>query len=112
MNAAARTLNEHNLFTGQWVKINLSFGQRMIVSLLSLFLLTAMLIVYVTNESRSLSSELEKQEQRTHALYLEWGQLLLEQASLVTPARVEQVASQKLGMRLPVKPNTLVLDVL
>ena len=31
-------------------------------------------------------------------LQLQWGQLLLEQASLATPARVEELAIEKLKM--------------
>ena len=63
-------------------------------------------VVYSINSYRVTLNKVEQQEQLTHYLQLQWGQLLLEQASLATPARVEELAAEKLQMVLPTSKNT------
>ncbi len=81
------------------------------LTLLLAVLLSALAIIYTTNEHRISFSQLQHLEQQTHQLQLQWGQLLLEQASLATPARVEELAIQKLQMRLPADKETFVLRI-
>ena len=109
MNAAARVIHQSNVFTGHWFAIRLSKEQGMMLLLVCLLLLSSLAIVYVTNEYRFALSELEYAEHQSHERHMEWGQLLLEQASLSTPGRVEHLASQQLGMHLPIEQVTLVL---
>jgi len=78
----------------------------MLMVLLVAVLVSALAVVYSTNSYRSTFSQVEQQEQQTHYLQLQWGQLLLEQASLATPARVEELATDKLKMVLPTSKNT------
>lgn len=111
MNAAARAIHQSNVFTGHWLAIRLSKGQGMFMSLVIAVLLTAIAIVYVTNEYRIALSDFENLKKQEHELNLTWGQLLLEQASLVTPSRVEALALQKLGMHVPSDQAVLVLRV-
>lgn len=110
MNAAARAINESNLFNGQLFEMRLSKQLWMIFTLLFAVLVSALSVVYVTNEHRSSFSQLQQLEQQAHLLHLQWGQLLLEQASLATPARVEELAVQKLQMHLPADKQTFVLQ--
>lgn len=110
MNAAARAINESNFFSGQLMEMRLSKQWCFLLSLLLTVLVSALAVIYTTNENRLNTNQLEQLQQQAHALHLQWGQLLLEQASLSTPARVEQLAMDKLQMRLPVDNQTFVLQ--
>jgi cell division protein FtsL len=57
--------------------------------------------VYARHEARKLFVELEGLERARDELNLEWGRLRIEQGMLATHARVERLASEKLGMRIP-----------
>lgn len=111
MNAAAKAINQGNLFDGQLLDIRLSKYLCLTLGLLFLVLCTALVVVYATNEHRSSFSQLQLLEQQEQQLELQWGQLLLEQASLATPGRVEQLAVQKLQMQLPEEKQTFVLQL-
>ncbi|MDI1352551.1 MAG: cell division protein FtsL, partial [bacterium] len=70
---------------------------------------SALGVIYTTNSYRSTFSQVQQEEQQTHYLQLQWGQLLLEQASLATPARIQEFAIEKLKMTLPSSKNTYLL---
>ncbi|KTC89706.1 cell division protein FtsL [Fluoribacter dumoffii] len=106
MNAAARVINQGTLFNGQLADMQMSKSLYMLIILLVAVLVSALAVVYSTNSYRVTLNQVEQQEQLTHYLQLQWGQLLLEQASLATPARVEELASDKLQMVLPNTKNT------
>lgn len=108
MNAAAKVINQSNLFNGQLADMRMSKSIYFLVVLLIAVLISALAVIYSTNSYRSTFSQVE-QEQQTHLLQLQWGQLLLEQASLATPARVENLAVYKLKMSLPNNKNTIIL---
>lgn len=110
MNAAARAINQSNLFNGQLFDMRLSRQLCMVLTLLLTVLVSALAVIYTTNEHRSSFSQSQQLEQNAQQLQLQWGQLLLEQASLATPARVEELAVEKLQMRLPVDKQTFVLQ--
>ncbi|MDP3561356.1 MAG: cell division protein FtsL [Legionellaceae bacterium] len=109
MNAAARDINQSNFFHGQIANIRLSFSSALQIGLLFAVLVSALAVVYVTNLQRVTLSQVEFEEQQTHQLQLQWGQLLLEQASLATPSRVERLAAGKLNMTLPIDKKMMVL---
>jgi cell division protein FtsL len=109
MNAAAREINQSNFFTGHLSEMRMSKSLCMQMSLLLGVLLSALAVVYMTNLHRLTLNQLQEEEQQTHQLQLQWGQLLLEQASLATPARVEQLATDKLQMTLPSNKQTIIL---
>ena len=76
------------------------------------FLLLAVLIgcalglVTSQHQARKLYVELQKEEDLARSLEIEWGQLQLEQSTWATHSRVERIATQQLGMRVP--PSTRV----
>lgn len=109
MNAAARVINQRCLFQGHLAKMQVSkqlfFQTALVVSML----LSALAVVYTINVHRVTCSQLQFLETEAHELQLQWGQLLLEQASLATPARVEQLATDQLHMVLPVSKQAFVL---
>jgi cell division protein FtsL len=109
MNAAAKVIHQSNFFTGHLFEMNLRtlFGVRGL--LIIAILISALSIVYTTNTYRVVFVELQQQKSQAHQLKLQWGQLLLEQASLANPARVQEMAEQKLGMVIPADKQTFIL---
>ena len=109
MNAAAREIHQSNFFSGQLTEMRFSRQLCLQLTLLFAVLISAVAVVYTTNLHRLTFSQLQVEEQQGHQLQLQWGQLLLEQASLATPARVELLASEKLHMLLPTNKQTIIL---
>lgn len=110
MNAAAKVIHQSTLFHGHLSEMRLSRGTMGLFVLLFALLTSAIAVIYVTNVERLSYSHLEQLEQQQHQLQLQWGQLLLEQASLATPARVEAMAVEKLNMKLPTDNDTFILQ--
>lgn len=111
MNAAAKGMSQSDFFHGHLASMRFSRQICLQIALLMAVLLSALCVVYTTNVHRMTLSQLEFAEQQAHQLQLQWGQLLLEQASLATPARVQLLAAEKLHMVLPVNKQTVVLRV-
>ncbi|MGO3216599.1 MAG: cell division protein FtsL [Halomonas sp.] len=73
-----------------------------IISLLFLLCMASGLSVVVTTYmTRVQFAQLQQLEQEESQLQTEWGQLLLEEGAWSTPARIEQIATDRLGMRIP-----------
>ena len=64
-------------------------------------LASAVGVVFVRHEARSLFTELERLSSERDQLNIEWGQLQLEQSAWSNHGFVERVASEKLRMTLP-----------
>jgi len=58
-------------------------------------------LVTSQHQARKLYVELQKEQELARSLEVEWGQLQLEQSTWATHARVEKLAVQLLGMRVP-----------
>ncbi len=82
--------------------------QGLTVLLMLLVLGSALGVVYTTHESRKLFVELQVLQAVRDELNIEWGRLLLEQSTLATPTRVENIARRKLGMKPP-PPEQIVI---
>ena len=73
---------------------------------LNFFLLAALAacalgLVTSQHQARKLYVELQKEQEIAKQIEVERGQLQLEQSTWATPARVEKLAVQALGMRVP-----------
>lgn len=71
--------------------------------------LSALAVVDARHEDRVLFAQLQQQRQQRDQLNIEWGQLLLEQSTWSTHARIEQLATQKLDMVMPSHPQIIVV---
>lgn len=73
------------------------------LNLLLLAALAACALALVTSQhqARKLYVELQKEQEASRQIEVEWGQLQLEQSTWATHARVEKHAVQSLGMRVP-----------
>lgn len=109
MNAAARQINQSTLFSGQIWSMRLS--KQFLFQLLLLFsvLVSSLGVVYSTNVHRETFTELQFAEKDAQQLQLRYGQLLLEQASMATPGRVQELAAEKFQMVLPANNQTVML---
>ena len=70
---------------------------------------SALGVVYAAHESRHLLNALQTLEEQRNDLQVEWGQLLLEQSSLISQGRVEDIAIKELGMKIPAMENMVVV---
>lgn len=72
-------------------------------NLLLVAILTACALSLVTSrhQARKLFVELEREQSRTRATEIEYGQLQLEQSTWSMPSRVEKIARERLSMQLP-----------
>ena len=84
---------------------------RMSFLLLSGVVACAIGVVTSQHRARKLFNELETEQAFARKLATEHSQLQLEQGTWATHARVEQVATKRLGMRPPDGTNTVVLKL-
>jgi cell division protein FtsL len=69
--------------------------------LLIIVIACALGVVTSQHKARKLYVELQKEKDRAQQMDVEWGQLQLEQGTLVMPARVEKLAASQLQMQTP-----------
>jgi|GEM_PF-186258 len=101
MNAAARALAEGTLAPAGVRTIAISSQMLGLILLVVAVLASAVAVVYVKNLDRQLFGQLQTLKQTRDGLHVEYGQLLLEQNTLATPARVQAIAQRQLGMGIP-----------
>jgi len=58
-------------------------------------------LVTSQHEARKLFVELEREQARTKALDVEWGQLQIEASTWAALGRIEKIAAERLRMRAP-----------
>ncbi|MDR3411298.1 MAG: cell division protein FtsL [Formivibrio sp.] len=81
---------------------------------LNLFLLLVLIgcalsVVTSQHKARKFFIELQKADQETKRLDVEWGQLQLEQSTWAMHSRIEAEATRRLGMQTPVGNRVLVI---
>lgn len=109
MNAATRIVIQGNLFRGNLTRLVLSKETICLFVLLFAVLLSGLFTIWVKDLERRLNGQIEMAEQMKQHLQIEWGQLLLEQSTLVTQWRVQKIASQNLDMVQPQPARVIVL---
>ena len=61
---------------------------------------SAVAVVWVHHERRSLSVELDEADARRDRLQVEWGRLQIEQSTWAASDRIERIAAEKLNLHL------------
>lgn len=110
MNAAARLLNQGTLSRGWILSVLMTRSQTILAFLLMAVVINALAIVYCTNLTRSVHASLQQASVEQDKIHAEWQQLLLEQGTLTTQARVQEIAEQRLGMVLPSHQSTVIIN--
>lgn len=101
MNAAARALAEGSFAVNNIRTFALS-GQNMLLGLLTFAVLaTAFAVVSVKDINRRLFNDLQSLQQTRDELQVERSQLLLEQNTWATQARIQQIAQENIDMVVP-----------
>jgi len=83
---------------------------RLNLILLMIAVLCALSTVSANHLARKLTTEYEREQNRMRELDVEWGQLQLEQSTWANHARIEQIARDKLGMRVPPSNQVVSLE--
>lgn len=81
----------------------------MVALLVTAVFLSALAVIDARHENRMLFAQLQQLRQQGDQINIEWGQLLLEQSTWSTHARIEQMAAQKLSMEMPQHPEIVVV---
>ena len=79
--------------------------------LLAVLVACALSLVTSRHQSRQLFVELEREQSRTRAYEVEYGQLQLEQSTWSMPARVEKIAREQLKMQVPGAGRVAVVEL-
>ncbi len=74
---------------------------RLNILLILIVIACALSVVTSQHNARKLFMELERKQERTRQLTVEWGQLQLEQSTWAMRARVEKIATKQLLMKVP-----------
>jgi cell division protein FtsL len=77
------------------------FATRLNIFLLLVLIGCALSVVTTQHKARKFFSALQNEKEQSKQLDTEWGQLQLELSTWATHARVENVASKSLRMRVP-----------
>lgn len=77
------------------------FKTILLVLLISVVFISAIAVIYVKHQTRQYFAELQSHQQEADNQQVEWSQLLVEQGTWGSDARVERLAHQTLKMRLP-----------
>ncbi len=114
MNSAARFYAEGvsgSVSRSQVLVRLLSQVSSMLVVTLAAVMVSALSLVYVTYQSRSLDMALQADAIQRNHMHVQWEQLLLEKGTWSTQARVQTLAENKLGMVMPAGHGLVVLKV-
>ena len=84
-------------------------GTIWVASLLVLIIVVSNLVVYSTYITRGKIASLQELEETRDEMNVQWSQLVLEQNSLGSYARVEDQASKQLGMFVPTSKEIVML---
>lgn len=109
MNVATRVLQNSviRIRTPELVQ-NFHWSAGMIVLAIAI-LLSAFGVIYLKDLNRRLFIQYQIQDQARTQYEVEWGKLLLEQSTLATQARIQQIAQNKLNMAMPKQQEAMLL---
>jgi len=82
-------------------------GRFFLISLVMAIFITAFSLVYVKDVNRRLMGELQTLENTCNQQHNEWSRLLLEESTLVSSARIADIAQQRYDMVMPVKKKII-----
>lgn len=69
--------------------------------LIIVVLLSGLAVIYLADINRRLAIAVEDSLAVENQLHVQWGNLLLEQSTWSTQARIQSIAAQQLGMQAP-----------
>lgn len=109
MNVAVKALHHSTELTQSEPLVILGKKQLGTLLLGLVILASSFAVVYVRDINRQMMSQLQALTSTQNSLHNEWSQLLLEEGTWASQARVGQVASQDLNMIVPKTKSTIIL---
>lgn len=111
MNTVTRVIGIETISLNQKIKrFGITKSSFLIIGLIASLFISAFSIVYVKDLNRRLFIEYQNlQRDKVHEL-IEWGKLLLEQSTLSTQSRIQEVAENQLHMIIPEAKNIVLID--
>lgn len=76
-----------------------------------LLLISAFGVIYLKDLHRRLFIQYEHLQQQKQQQQIEWSKLLLEQSTLATQVRIQQIAQKQIGMVIPSSGNIMMVQV-
>ncbi len=112
MNAAAKVLQQEYVAIQplSWARVTNSPYQWLIQISLLLVLLSALATIIVTSNTRHDYRQLQSYQQQRSDAELERGRLLLEESTLLSHARVVQMAGSQSAMQMPSQKMLVVVS--
>lgn len=101
MNARARVLVQSELSYDNFLSWLLSRQVLSMMAMLVVVFITAMSVIYVKDQYRQLTHEMQSLQLTQSRLQVEREQLLLEEGTWLAQSRVRQIAEQRLAMQAP-----------
>ncbi|MGE3920503.1 MAG: cell division protein FtsL [Gammaproteobacteria bacterium] len=108
LNSAIRV----NSYTLSMAHLRELLGDRrfwLILTLMCGIFISALSVVYVQAQSRMFFAELQSMQKQRDNLRVQWRQLLVEQNTWATQARIQTIAEQKLRMVVPKQEDIIVV---
>lgn len=99
-----------NVGVRQWImsmraewpfRLRLGVWPVLIVLLFLACVATGLAAVVTTHQTRVQLAEWQRLDREKNQLSTEWGQLLLEESTWSSPVRIENIAAERLNMRIP-----------
>lgn len=77
--------------------------------LATVLVISAVAVSYSVHQARKLTAQSQQLQREQYRLHTEWGQLLLEESTWGSFARVEQLARRELNMKQPAASERVVV---
>jgi cell division protein FtsL len=113
MNAAARVLSESLDFIvtpSRTKAITVSKQMMLILTLITLIIISALMLITISDENRINIGKLAALQQNHDDLKTTYNQLLLEENTWDSPARVQKVAQDALKMSQPDPKQVIIIN--
>lgn len=109
MNTAVRTLPPQQFATRQHEQ-KLKWKQTLQkIALIILVLVSAFSVVYIKDLHRRMFMVYQSLQDEQTQIHVEWGKLLLDQTSWSTQARIQKIATERLGMQAPMQDQVTIV---
>jgi cell division protein FtsL len=74
-------------------------------------LLSGLAVIYLADINRRMAISLEENMTMQNQLHQQWGNLLLEQSTWSTQARIQSIAAQQLNMQTPASNQVVIVKI-
>ena len=110
MNTTARAIAIDDIVARKKGVLHVTLRGVGMVALVVVLLLSAFSVVYMKDLNRRLFIQYQTLQQDKAEQLVQWGKLLLEQSTLSTQSRIQQIATKQLDMLSPNAHNIALVD--